>query len=147
MKRLDFAVEGGEIKVKEAWTYALGRHVLSTPAVKDGLVYVADANKEVQCVDAKTGALVWKHEAKGEFWSSPLIADGKVFIGSRRGDFLVFAHGREKKVLGVMEMKDPIAATAVAADGVLYVATMRNLYAIKEGASGIKRERDKVNLR
>lgn len=147
LKRLDFVTEEGEIKVKETWIYELGRHVLSTPAVKDGLVYIADANKEVLCVEAKTGALVWKHEAKGEFWSSPLVADGKVFIGSRRGDFLVFAAGREKKVLGVMELKDPIAATAVAANGVLYVATMRNLYALKEGASGVKRERETVSLR
>jgi outer membrane protein assembly factor BamB len=135
LKKLEFAVEDDTIKVKEAWTFALGKHVLSTPAVKDGLVYIADANKEVHCVDAKTGEEVWKHEAKGEFWSSPLVADGKVFIGSRKGDFLVLAAGREKKVLGVMEMKDPIAATAVAANGTLYVATARNLYAIKEGAT------------
>jgi outer membrane protein assembly factor BamB len=147
LKRLDFEVKDRTINVKESWVHQLGRHVLSTPAVKDGLVYIADVNKEVQCVDAKIGALVWKHEAKGEFWSSPLVADGKVFIGSRRGDFLVFAAGREKKVLGVMELKDPIAATAVAANGVLYVATARNLYALKEGARGIKRERETVSLR
>jgi outer membrane protein assembly factor BamB len=139
LKRLEISVDGEAIKVKEAWSFALGKHVLSTPAVKDGLVYIADANKEVHCVDAKTGEEVWKHEAKGEFWSSPLVADGKVFIGSRKGDFWVFAAGREKKVLGVMEMKDPIAATAVAANGTLYVATMRNLYAIKEGANAAKR--------
>jgi outer membrane protein assembly factor BamB len=138
LKKLEFAVEGGEVKVKEAWTFLLGKHVLSTPAVEDGLLYIADANKDVRCIDAKTGAEVWKHEAKGEFWSSPLVADGKVFIGSRKGDFSVFAAGREKKVLGVMEMKDPIAATAVAANGTLYIATMRNLYAIKEGASPAK---------
>jgi outer membrane protein assembly factor BamB len=137
LKRLDFAPEGGEMKVKEAWSFALGKHVLSTPAVMDGLVYIADANKEVHCVDEKTGVELWKHEAKGEFWASPLVADGKVYIGSRRGDFLVLAAGREKKVLGVMDLKDPIAATAVAANGTLYVGTMRNLYAIKEGATGI----------
>jgi outer membrane protein assembly factor BamB len=113
---------------------------LSTPAVKDGLVYIADASKEVHCIDAKTGQEVWKHEAKGEFWSSPLVADGKVFIGSRKGDFLVLAAGREKKVLGVIDMKDPIAATAVAANGTLYIATARNLYAIKEGAAARREE-------
>jgi outer membrane protein assembly factor BamB len=121
--------------IREDWSFTLGKHVLSTPAVKDGLVYIADANKEVHCIDAKTGQEVWKHEAKGEFWSSPLVADGKVFIGSRKGDFLVLAAAREKKVLGVMDMKDPIAATAVAANGTLYIATARNLYAIKEGAT------------
>src|SRR2546430_1428135 len=82
---------------------------------------IAAAMKEVHCLDAKTGAELWTHEAKGEFWASPLVADGKVYIGSRRGDFLVFAAGRDKKLLGVMELKDPIAATAVAANGTLYI--------------------------
>jgi outer membrane protein assembly factor BamB len=139
LKKLGFAIENDEMKVKGFWTFPLGKHVLSTPAVKDGLVYIADANKEVHCIDVKSCEEVWKHEAKGEFWSSPLVADGKVFIGSRKGDFLVLAAGREKKILGVMEMKDPIAATAVAANGTLYIATMRNLYAIKDGAS-VRRE-------
>ena len=147
LKRLEFDVANDVIVAKESWTYPLGRHVLSTPAVQDGLVYIADANKELHCIDAKTGQLVWKHEAKGEFWSSPFIADEKIFIGSRRGDFIVLQSGREKKILGVMELKDPIAATAVAANSTLYIATMRNLYAIKEGATGVKRERDTVSLR
>jgi hypothetical protein len=37
-----------------------------------------------------------------------------------------------------MDLKDPISATAVAANGTLFVGTMRNLYAIKEGATGSK---------
>lgn len=140
LKRLEFSPDGDTLKPKEIWTFPLGKHVLSTPAIHDGLLYIADANKDIYCIDAKTGAEIWKHEAKGEFWSSPLVADGKVFIGSRKGDFLILAAAREKKVLGVMEMKDPIAATAVAANGTLYIATMRNLYAIKEGASVIRKE-------
>jgi hypothetical protein len=134
LKRLNFDVENRDIKVKEAWSFTLGHHVLSTPAIKDGLVYIADAMKEVNCIDEKTGAELWKHEAKGEFWASPLVADGKVYIGSRRGEFFVFEAGREKKVLGVMDLKDPIAATPVAANGSLYVGTMRNLYAISNSA-------------
>jgi outer membrane protein assembly factor BamB len=135
LKRLEFSVDAGEIKVKEGWSFALGRHVLSTPAIHDGLIYIADAMKEIHCIDAKTGVEVWKHEAKGEFWASPLVADGKVFIGSRKGELIVLAAGREKKILGVMELKDPIAATTTAANGALYIATMRNLYAVKEGAT------------
>ena len=38
----------------------------------------------------------------------------------------------EKKVLTELELKSPISATAVAANGVLYIATMQNLYAVKQ---------------
>jgi hypothetical protein len=56
--------------------------------------------------------------------------DGKVYIGTGDGDVHVFAHGKEKKVLGKIEMEDAINSTPVACNGVLYVMTMKNLFAI-----------------
>jgi hypothetical protein len=44
----------------------------------------------------------------------------------------VFAAAKAKKELASLELGDPISATTTAANGVLYVATMRNLYAVKE---------------
>jgi outer membrane protein assembly factor BamB len=117
------------------WTYPLERHVLSTPAIEGDLLFVADCGRNVHCLDAGSGKSYWVHETKGEYWSSPLIADGKVFIGSRRGDFWVFAAAKEKKILHTTEFGRPISATATAANGVLYVATMDRLYALKEGVA------------
>lgn len=112
------------------WSYPLGRHTMATPAVHDGLVYATDAQRMVHCVDAATGAPVWTHELKGELWASAFVADGKVYVGTRRGDFWVFAAGREKRVLGTIELGAPLSATAVAANGVLYVSTMKQLIAV-----------------
>ncbi len=136
LKRLEIESASDSVKVREAWNFPLGRHVMSTPAVHGGLVYIADTAKELHCLDAKTGASLWKHEMRGDFWASPLVADGKVFIGSRRGDFCVLQAGREKKLLSTVELKDAISATAVAANGVLYVSTVRNLYAVGAGGPG-----------
>jgi outer membrane protein assembly factor BamB len=63
------------------------------------------------------------------------VADGKVYLGTRSGNFYVFAASRERKVLAELELGTPISATTTAANGVLYVATMTHLYALKEGAS------------
>jgi outer membrane protein assembly factor BamB len=112
------------------WSYPLGKHVMSTPAVRDGLVFIADSARVVHCVDSATGKPLWTHEAKGDFWASPLIADGKVYIGSRKGDFMIFAASREKKVLQEINLGSPMSATPVAANGVLYVGTMNKLFAI-----------------
>jgi outer membrane protein assembly factor BamB len=114
----------------ERWSYPLNKHVMSSPAVHDGLVYIADTGRVVHCVDAATGERLWTHDAKADFWASPLVADGKVYIGTRKGDFYVFAAGREKKLLHSAEFGAPISATTVAANGTLYVATMRELIAI-----------------
>jgi outer membrane protein assembly factor BamB len=82
-------------------------------------------------VDAKTGQALWTQELGGEVWGSALIADGKVYVGTRRGDFWTFALNREKQVLQRLELGTAISATPVAANGTLYVGTMTQLYAIQ----------------
>jgi hypothetical protein len=59
-----------------------------------------------------------------------MVADGKVYLGTRSGQFLVFAAGREKRLLSDIELGAPISATATAASGTLYVATMTQLFAV-----------------
>ncbi|MBI3876698.1 MAG: PQQ-binding-like beta-propeller repeat protein [Verrucomicrobia bacterium] len=125
----------GELTAKAiCWSYPLGRHTMVTPPVHDGLVYATDSMRALHCVDAETGSPVWTHELNGEMWASPLVADGKVFIGTRRGEFAVLAAGREKKLLSTINLGAPISATAAAANGTLYVATMTHLYAISAQA-------------
>ena len=115
----------------EVWSYALERHVLSTPALHDGLAFIADCGRTFHCVDARTGQRLWTHDVKGEVWASPTVADGKAYLGTRSGQFLVFAAAREKKLLSSIDLITPISATATAANGVLYVGTMTHLYALR----------------
>jgi outer membrane protein assembly factor BamB len=112
------------------WSYPVERHCCSTPAVQDGLAYVADCAGNVHCVDADTGSPYWVHDAGSEIWASTLVADGKVYIGTRRGDFWVLAAGREKQVLSSIRLEDAVISSPVAANGTLYVGTMGRLYAV-----------------
>jgi outer membrane protein assembly factor BamB len=135
LKCLD-ATRAGDITTNGlVWSCPLQKHVLSTPAVHNGLVFIADCGGMFHCVDAETGTICWTHEVKGEVWASPLVADGKVYLGTRSGAFHIFAATREKKVLSKIELERPISSTATAANGVLYVATMNRLYALRQGAS------------
>ena len=116
------------------WSYPLQKHVLSTPAIWDGLVFIADCGRTFHCVDAHTGKACWTHEIRGEAWASPLVADGKVYLGTRGSAFYVFAASREKQVLSTLDLDRPVSSTATAANGVLYVATMNRLHAVRQGA-------------
>lgn len=129
LKCLSFS-DGADKPVLE-WTCALGRHTLSTPAVADGLAYVSDSDGLVHCIDVKTGERVWSHEMSGPVWASPLVADHKVFVGTRRGQYSVLAAGREKRVLSTVELLEKINATTTAANGTFYVATMSKLFAVR----------------
>ncbi|UCG57592.1 MAG: PQQ-binding-like beta-propeller repeat protein [Phycisphaerales bacterium] len=116
------------------WTYRLGNHCCSTPSVYNGMVFVADCDGQVHCVDADTGKHYWTHQANGDIWGSTLVADGKVYVGTRRGHFYVFAADKNERVISSIELDDPINTSPVAANGVLYVATMRKLYAVAQAA-------------
>jgi len=85
-------------------------------------------------VDADTGKVCWTNELKGEAWASPLAADGKVYLGTRSGAFYIFAANCNKQLFATVDLGRPISATPTAANGVLYVATMDRLYALRSGA-------------
>ena len=133
LKCIDASKKGNVTSNALIWSVPLQKHVLSTPAVADGLVYVADCGRLLYCVDANDGKIVWTQDLNGEVWASPMVADGKVFLGTRSGSFVIMAASREKRVFSTTELTDPITATAVAASSVLYVATMTHLYALKRG--------------
>jgi len=116
----------------QIWSTPLERHTMTTPAVYDGLVFASDCAKLIHCLDANSGKELWTHELGGEIWASPYVADGKVYLGSRHGDFWVFAASKEKKILSSIELKNPISATATAANGRIYVSTMTHLYALEK---------------
>jgi outer membrane protein assembly factor BamB len=62
------------------------------------------------------------------------VADGKVYVGTRRGDIWVLAAGRDKKVISSIELDSSTTSTPVAANGVLYITTLKKLYALKNSA-------------
>jgi outer membrane protein assembly factor BamB len=109
--------------------WSFGR-TFSSCAVHDGLVYAADLDGDLTCLDAVTGRVYWDADLKGAVWPSPYLADGKVYLGTDDGMLFVFAHGKKRTVLQQVDMGAAIRVPVVAANGVLYVTTADKLYAI-----------------
>ncbi len=103
---------------------------LSTPVIADGLLVIPDFSGLVHCLDARTGQVFWTHDVFAAVWSSPLIADGRVYIGDEEGKLTVLQLSWTKRVLAEIQMQNAIRSTPVAAGGVLYVATDKRLFAI-----------------
>ena len=112
---------------------------ISTVAIHDGILYIADLSGFLYALDVKTGALYWKHDMLAAVWASPLVADGKVYLGDEDGDVTVLAAGKTKRVLGETNMGSAVYATVYPKDGVLYILARNRLFAIKEGAKTASR--------
>lgn len=133
LRCIDASGSGDITKSGAVWSFRMENICMGTPAVKDGLVYLTDCARNVHCLDARDGRVIWTHKTGGEFWGSALVADGKVYAGNRRGELVILAAGREKKVLSTANLGDPISCTPCAANGVVYVSTMTHLYALASG--------------
>jgi outer membrane protein assembly factor BamB len=112
----------------------LGR-TMSNVAIHDGLVVAVGFGGFVYCLDAATGRNHWKHDMGAHLWGSPLIADGKIYVGDEDGDFCVFELAREKKLLFTTAFDAPVYSSPIFANGVLYIATSEKLFAIQQGAN------------
>jgi outer membrane protein assembly factor BamB len=128
---IDPTQTGDVTKTGKLWTYAGIQRTLCSAAVVDDLLYIGDVAGTVHCLDAETGRCYWTHPTKQEAWSSLLVADGKIYFGNKR-NFVVLAAGRSEKVLSEMRLGTPIWCPATAANGTLYVASQRYLWAVRE---------------
>ena len=108
------------------------RRTLSSVAVHDGLAYAANLSGFLLCLDEATGKVLWTEDLFSAVWGSPAVIDGKVYIGDEDGDVLVFAEGKEKKLIAKNPMGSPVYGTPIASHGVLFVANRTKLFAIGE---------------
>jgi outer membrane protein assembly factor BamB len=106
---------------------------IGTAAIKDGLLYIADFSGLFHCLDAKTGQRYWVHDMFSESWGSPLVVEGKVYIGDGDGDITVFQVGKEKKILSEFNVGNAVYTSPVVANNVLYIANRSTLFSASEG--------------
>jgi outer membrane protein assembly factor BamB len=104
--------------------------VVGTPIVKDGLLYIADLGGTIHCLDAATGAHVWKHETNDPIWGSLLLAGDRLYVGNVEGSMTVLRAGRQKQLLGQIEMDAPLYTQPALVGDALYLATANRLYLI-----------------
>ena len=127
---IDPAKRGDITEAGRVWQYEKINRSISTAAVGGGLAFLSDFDGILHCVDVKTGKPYWSFDLKSPVWGSPLLADGKVYLGDADGDLAVFQATAEMNKPVLMDMADSVYGTPVPANGVLYVMTRSQLYAI-----------------
>lgn len=116
------------------WHFDKIRRSISTAAIKDGLIYLADFSGFLHCLDLTTGKPYWTHDMFAAIWGSPMLIGDKVYLGDEDGDVAVIEHGKTFKQVSEQNMGSSVYATAVPANGTLFIMNRNQLYALAEGA-------------
>ncbi len=122
--------QGDVTESRLLWTSREVGRVVGTPIAKDGLLYVGDLGGTIHCLDAATGAHVWKHETNGAIWGSLLLAGDRLYVGNEEGSMTVLRAGRRKQLLAQIEMDAPLYSPPALIGDALYLATANRLYLI-----------------
>jgi outer membrane protein assembly factor BamB len=117
----------GEFDFEEEMHRSIG-----TVAIQDDLLYVADFSGLFHCLDAKTGKPHWTYDMLAAAWGSPLIVEGRVYIGDEDGDVCIFNLTAEKHdPIAEINVGNSVYSTPVVANDVLFIANKTHVFAIK----------------
>jgi outer membrane protein assembly factor BamB len=127
---IDATKRGDITKTGQLWHYDKIRRSVSTPAIHDGLIYWPDFSGFLHCLDQKTGQPYWTHDMFAAIWGSPMVADGKVYLGDEDGDVAVLAPGKTLKVLAESNMGSSVYSSPVAVGNTLFISSRNQLFAL-----------------
>lgn len=84
----------------------------------------------VTCVVASSGEIIWQERVGGNFFSSPVCVDGRLFGVSTRGEVVVVAASDRFEVLARNNLGEQTHSTPAVAGGRMYVRSIRHLFSI-----------------
>jgi outer membrane protein assembly factor BamB len=114
------------------WKAKRGAATVPSPLFYRGRLYLIQDGGRLTCYRAKTGEALYEQErleTEGQYWASPIAADGKVYFASTRGNIAVIEAADTAKVLARNKLGERITATPAIADDKLYVRTASHLWA------------------
>jgi outer membrane protein assembly factor BamB len=117
----------------------------SSPILHEGRLYVCDDSAQMFCLDAETGKTLWRHKYGRNAKGSPVLADGKIYVGEVNAKFHILKPGEKKcEELSAVFFPSPdgvsdveINGSAAVANGRVYFMTRDELFCIgrPDGAS------------
>ena len=125
---------GGQGDVSQShrlWAFMNGPDV-PTPVTDGKYFYSVNDRGIVWCLDAKTGSEIWgsKRLKPATYSSSPVLADGKIYITNEDGLTSVIRAGPEFEVLAENELGEYTLSSPAVSGGHIFLRTTSFLYSI-----------------
>ena len=113
------------------WRMKRNLPYVPSPVLYQGVYYMVKDGGITTSINPATGEILKQGRAAdslGEYYASPVAADGKIYLLNEAGKLTVLKAGGEWEVLGVNDMGEEAYATPTIADNRIYVRTRSSLY-------------------
>jgi outer membrane protein assembly factor BamB len=118
------------------WQEKKSAQRIGSGVVKDGMIYMTNATGVVQCIEPKTGHILWQERIQtgpkqSASWSSLILSGDRLYLPTQASDTVVLKADPKFEQLGVNSLDDGLMNASLAvSDGEIFIRTHKNLWCI-----------------
>jgi outer membrane protein assembly factor BamB len=137
---VDAAHKGDVTAAQIKWKLPGFQGGFSSPVMDGARIYIMDNSSNLFAFDAAQGKQLWKQNLGTLQKASPVLADGKIYVGNDNGKFTICrpaAQGCDilsQIQLGTKDDLEAIYASAAISNGFVYVVSQKGIYAFGKRA-------------
>ncbi len=116
------------------WRNLRGAPYVATPLLDRGILWTIRDGGIITRISAEEGKVLQMSRLPdpGNYYASPVSADGKVYIASRQGIVTAIANNPDWRVIETHDFMEGIYATPLIAEGCLFIRTEKALYCFRK---------------
>lgn len=138
---IDATSKGAIKKETVRWSLPGFQGGFSNPVMDGDRVYQLDNGANVFAFDFHTGKQLWKQNLGTIQKASPVLADGKLYVGTENGKFFILKpHSDKCEILDSDELgqagSEQVLASVAVSHGRIYLVTTQAVYAIGKKRTG-----------
>jgi outer membrane protein assembly factor BamB len=123
-------LKGTEIVAEEVYRVTKNAPHVPTTIAFDHWLFLWSDNGIVTCLNVATGEKLWQERVNGDFFSSPICIDGKLYCVDVDGTVVVVAAADQFRLLGRSKLGGTCRSTPAVHQGALFVRTDNRLHSI-----------------
>ncbi|HNX35767.1 MAG TPA: PQQ-binding-like beta-propeller repeat protein [Kiritimatiellia bacterium] len=116
------------------WTGDAKAGYVPSPVLHEGLLYAVADQGLMRCYDVKDGRVLWEHDFKTPFYSSPTPVGKAIYLFDRKGKGYIVPAGRTLGTIATNGLPAGVFATPVFLEGRMYLRTLGDFYCFGEAA-------------
>jgi outer membrane protein assembly factor BamB len=136
MVAVDATAKGDIKKENIKWTTYGWQGGFSSPVLDGDRIYQIDNSANIAAFDVNTGKQLWLKNLGTIQRASPVLADGKLYVGTENGKFFILKPGAtdcqilDEEQLGTEAVPDKIIGSAAVSNGRIFFASEAELFCI-----------------